>query len=216
MSSQSTTYYRIFKKYLVWVAIWKLFAVAPMLLPFDNSKPGSYIMEEIWKDVKDYEGYYRISNCGNVKSIKFTNRYGTFSRNFLLNLNITAYGYHAVMLCKNRNNKFIGVHRLVAIAFIPNPENKPCVNHRDFNRTNNNIENLEWVTHRENIVYSISHGRRDHLKLENSTNCKLSLNDVIHIRSLSGKLTKRKIAKMYNVCDSNIWRIIHNKTWKIN
>lgn len=69
-----------------------------------------------------------------------------------------SHGYRAVELCINNNRYTVGVHRLVALAFIPNPENKPEVNHKDRNRSNNNVDNLEWVTQSENVAHAYRNG----------------------------------------------------------
>lgn len=103
-------------------------------------------MQEIWKEVKDYEGLYSVSNTGKVYSHK---------RNKLLSATTTGWshgGYCVVCLSKNGKQKMKYAHRLVAEAFIPNPENKPEVNHIDHDNHNNLVTNLEWVTHDENIM----------------------------------------------------------------
>lgn len=102
--------------------------------------------EEIWKDVKGYEGRYQVSNHGRVKS---------FLRGGLILSLQTKNGYSNVNLFdNNRKMTTKTVHRLVAIAFIPNPDNKPQVNHIDYNRKNNYISNLEWNTVQENSLHS--------------------------------------------------------------
>ena len=106
-------------------------------------------MEE-WRDIPGYESFYQVSNLGNVRSIRF---------NKVRNMKSwDSHGYRAVELCINNNRYTVRVHQLVALAFIPNPENKPEVNHKDRNRSNNNVENLEWVTQSENIAHAYRNG----------------------------------------------------------
>lgn len=97
-------------------------------------------MVEIWKDIKGYEDNYIISNCGNIKSKK-TNKNVYFSN---------SKNYKRVLLSKNGKAKGYSVHRLVAQNFIPNPNNYPCVNHLDCDKTNNRVDNLQWCTYKQN------------------------------------------------------------------
>lgn len=109
-------------------------------------------MEE-WKDIKDYEGIYQVSNLGRVKSLKY-------GKEKILKLKTRGYGYKAVILCKDNVKKPYYVHRLVAIAFIPNPDNLPCVNHIDEDKNNNHIENLEWCNRKYNTNYGTRNKRQ--------------------------------------------------------
>lgn len=102
-------------------------------------------MEEIWKDKKDYEGHYQISNLSRIKSIKF-------GKEIILKQHIRG-GYLCVNLSKNGIIKSYYVHRLVAEAFIPNPYNLPEVNHKDECKTNNVVTNLEWCDAKYNRNY---------------------------------------------------------------
>ncbi|PTI10711.1 hypothetical protein BU096_00640 [Staphylococcus xylosus] len=106
-------------------------------------------MEEVWKDVKGYEGLYQISNLARVKSFKR-------SKPRILKPFINKDGYLNVELSNSISNKTMSIHRLVATAFIPNPNNKEQVNHIDEVKTNNDLSNLEWVTQKENM----NHGTR--------------------------------------------------------
>lgn len=116
-------------------------------------------MKEIWKDIAGYEGLYRISNKGNVLSL---NAYGHgLIRPLKSRKNV--FGYLTVVLRKNKKAKYTGVHILVAKAFIPNPDNKPQVNHLDGNKENNSVDNLEWATCKENINHAINTGLRGRL-----------------------------------------------------
>lgn len=119
---------------------------------------------EIWKDIIGYEGLYQISNLGNVLSLEkhIDNKKGAIQYRppKILKQYKNKFGYMRVYLTKNSIKKMYAVHRLVAIAFIDNPENKPCVNHIDNNRENNHLDNLEWCTYKENSQWAESQGRR--------------------------------------------------------
>lgn len=106
-------------------------------------------MDEVWKDIKGYEGLYQVSNLGRVKRLK-----GKYMKSDKLLKQVTLdSGYIAVGLCKHNKAKNFRVHRLVAEAFIPNPEEKPQVNHINEDKTNNMVSNLEWMTAKENNNY---------------------------------------------------------------
>ena len=105
-------------------------------------------MKEIWKDIKGYEGIYQISNLGQVKSLH--NKLG--QKELIMKQNLKRNGYYQIRLKNNGKQKDYIVHRLVAQAFIDNPMKLPCINHIDENKTNNNVENLEWCTVEYNIA----------------------------------------------------------------
>lgn len=100
---------------------------------------------ETWIKIKDFENY-EISNKGQVRNTK-TNKMKALHDN--------GKGYLYVDLWKNNKEYRKSVHRLVAQAFIPNPDNLPCVNHKDYNRQNNDVSNLEWISYRDNNLYSL-------------------------------------------------------------
>lgn len=110
-------------------------------------------MEEVWKPIKDYEGLYEVSNLGNVRRILFINNIVTKNKIKLVKQQIDKHGYCRVHLSKKNNRKNKQVHRLVAQAFIPNPNNYKEVNHRDENPKNNCVDNLEWCNHLYNMNY---------------------------------------------------------------
>lgn len=108
---------------------------------------------EIWKDISGYENFYQISNLGRVKSLsrKMFNGKGYFiSNEKIISQKKLTTGYYSCSLNKNNKTNFFSIHRLLAKEFIDNPLNKKCVNHIDSVRTNNKLENLEWVSYREN------------------------------------------------------------------
>lgn len=113
--------------------------------------------EEIWRPIKDYDGLYEVSNLGRVRSVE---RIETLSdgrkhlhKGKILKPAKGTGGYLICKLYKNSKHKTITVHRLVAKAFIPNPDNLPQVNHRDENKRNNCVSNLEWCSCKYNINY---------------------------------------------------------------
>ena len=117
--------------------------------------------DEIWKNIPKYEGLYQASPRGNIKSLY---------RNKILRYEISKNGYCQVMLCKNKRQKLLYVHRLVAMTYLNNFNEKLQVNHKDGNKQNNNINNLEMVTCKENIQHSfknklqvIKSGKENHL-----------------------------------------------------
>ena len=157
---------------------------------------------EIWKEVVGYEEYYRVSNLGNVYSL-ISNKQLSPAKN--------ASGYMQLTL---KGGKSVRVHRLVAEAFIPNPNNYPEVNHIDCNKINNKLENLEWVTPSMNIQHNVKMENRPNQKGSTNWNSKLTEEDVIEIRKLKGKMRGKDIAKKYNVAYSIICRIWQRVIWK--
>ena len=113
-------------------------------------------MKEIWKDIKGYEGLYQVSNLGKIKSLSrkiFNGKNYYISKEKILKPAKDKDGYVQVLLYKNNRHKTYKVHRLVAMAFIPNPNNLPQINHKDENKQNNRAENLEWCTNKYNCNY---------------------------------------------------------------
>lgn len=142
---------------------------------------------EIYKDIIGFEGYYKISNLGNVYGVK---------RNRVMKNTPHKDGYLQIKLTKESKRKSFLLHRLIAIHFIENPKNKLEVNHIDSNRLNNSINNLEWVSRIENQKHSSLIG----LKLK-----KLSYDDVLFIRK--SNLKQKDLAFNFNVSKPTICRI---------
>lgn len=170
---------------------------------------------EIWKDIEDYEGLYQISNLGRVKSlerkIKRRNDRIQTVKERILKLNLDKEGYHTVKLHKEGKGKNFKVHRLVALAFISNPDNKLEVNHIDGIKTDNKVTNLEWNTRNENMQHAVDNGLHDQ-KGSKSNTAKLTEEQVLEI--MDSNSTCRVLAKIYNVNSSTINRIKNRKIWK--
>lgn len=125
-------------------------------------------MEEIWKDIPGYDGYYQVSNLGRIKSLprcKPTDK--RKSHNNIRKPKLAANGYFKINLSKDSKVKWYGLHRLVAMAFIPNPKNFPVVNHKDENPQNNCVDNLEWCTVQYNCNYGTARERQKKTRAAN-------------------------------------------------
>lgn len=150
---------------------------------------------EKWVDVVGYEGDYEVSDLGNVRNKKTKK---------VLKQRMDMYGYLKVTLSKNNKPKTFLVHRLVATAFIPNPLDKPQVNHKDTDKTNNCVSNLEWSTHKENISHAVNNGLGKYKFL--------SQTDIDEIRLLyKHKINPRKIAESFGVSFTTVMNVIRRE-----
>jgi len=194
-------------------------------------------MNEIWKDIKEYEGLYQVSSLGKIRRIRFINNIVNKPQVRILSTRkIDNLGYPTVCLCKNNHTKYKRVHRIVAETFILNPLNLPCVNHKDGNKTNNNVDNLEWCTHSYNTKHALKNGlinaekrhkaSQKNIKKaqkksrvlnigETNPSAVLKENDILEIRNIysNKKMSSKQLAKKYNVHITTIQRIISKKTW---
>lgn len=160
---------------------------------------------ENWKDIEGYEGIYQISNYGRVKSLK-----PRYKNKSILKARTNIYGYSMVYLSYNKRKEY-RVHRLVAQAFIDNPENKPQVNHKDGNKKNNNVENLEWCTSSENNLHACKTGLMSGFKHHNS---KFTKEEILWIRNNYKEVGCNNIARKFKVTPSTIGNIANKKTYK--
>ena len=171
----------------------------------------------VWKDIKDYEGLYQINELGEIKRLPYIQshpyRIG-YNMNFkggILKQSFDRDGYKLITIWKNNKSKTYRVHRLVTQAFIPNPNNKPEVNHINGIKDDNRVENLEWSTSKENINHSIqvlNKVRNGNL----NSNSKLTEKDIICIRK--DNRIHKTIAIEYGVARTTITGIKNNRTWK--
>lgn len=186
------------------------------------------ITNEIFRDVVGYEGVYQVSNFGRVKSLQRRARTRRGDRavkeRFLSSTHLDAYGYPIVSLYKDTIPRTFKIHRLVALAFIPVKENKPIINHKDCNKKNNKVGNLEWCNDHENKVHAWSNGlmerAREKAKLtdnrgEKCGSAKLCAGNVIEIRRryFYKEFTQNSLGKIFKVNRTTIGKIVRRERW---
>jgi len=157
---------------------------------------------EIWKPVKDYDGFYEVSNLGRVRSISGKIR--------ILNGNLSSMCYIKVHFSKLKVKKFHLLHRLIAIAFIENPENKPCINHVNGVKTDNRVENLEWCTMKENIIHAYKTGLINK-KGEKSGRATITNEDAIAVYNSKEKTAV--LSKRYGLQPQQVNKIRSGHSW---
>lgn len=168
-------------------------------------------MEEI-KKLEGFNDYYYISSYGYI----ITKNWRNSKREAIIKTCLDACGYKRTALMHNGKLKTIKIHRLVAISFIQNPENKPQVNHIDGNKQNNNINNLEWVNNSENQIHAYKIGLNKAKRGEENSKAILTEKQVKEIRSKFKKrvYTREMLGIEYGVKASTIKDIILRKSWK--
>lgn len=165
------------------------------------------------KDIPDFEGRYAITRNGRVWSYpkKGGTRKGKWIRAF-----IQHRGYYNYYLQKaNGKRRIILAHRLVATTYIPNLLGRKEVNHKDGEKLNNRVKNLEWCTHQENMRHAYKNGLVTLQHGEDHKLAKLTQSKANKIRSqyINGDITQRQLAKIYDVNQKLIWLILHKKIW---
>ena len=182
-------------------------------------------MQEIWKDIKDYEGLYQVSSSGQVKRVEryYTQLNGLTGKSntkLLPEMIMKPFededGYLRISLIKDNSRKKHFVHRLVAINFIPNPENKPEVNHKEGNKKDNRVVMIEWNTTSENQRHAIANKLYETAKGETAGQAKLKEVQVREIHKLwkSGEVTQEYLSSMFGVASSAISRIVNGVRWR--
>lgn len=157
------------------------------------------VESEVWKPVVGYEGLYEVSNIGRVRSINFHKS----GKAKVMRPSFNTWGYLIVDLRKNNKRHSYTVHRLVALAFIPNPDNLPEINHKNEIKYDNTVENLEWCTRKYNINYGTGNERRGRRK----SIVQLDNNGNVVRKWESGFAASR----YYQICRANIYNCLHGK-----
>lgn len=166
-------------------------------------------VSEKWADIKGYEGLYQVSSLGNVCSIGRNTTHGTTLKP---NKNRS---YLAVSMCRNGKQRTLAVHKLVANAFLDFPNGKTQINHKDGNKFNNVVSNLEWATPAENKAHSLRMGLSKAPKGEKHWKAKLSDKDIVDIREKRKTKTLKELSQEYSVAISTIGDITTNRRRKI-
>lgn len=169
-----------------------------------NTKLPAYPRAHKWYAIIGFDGTHEINRRGLVRNIKT----GTISKGTVCKQT----GYVIVALCKNAIPKTFSIHRLLAIRFIPNPLNKPCVNHKNGIKTDNRLANLEWSTFSENILHAVRMGLIPPGTLQKNGS-KLTFDQVRKIRNELKDKNFTEIAQKYNVCRTTIANIKNKVTF---
>lgn len=166
--------------------------------------------KEIWKNIDGIDGVYQISNFGRVKSLS---RVKVENRRELILKNGNNGKYLYVHFYKNKKQTNFSIHRLVAMAFVPNPKKLKEVNHKDGNKLNNNFENLEWCDRKDNEKHASLNGLKSHG--EKHYDSKLKEVDILFIiKSYNNGIPQIKLSKKYGVTQQAISKIVNKLSWK--
>ena len=177
--------------------------------------------EEVWKDIEGYEGLYQVSNMGRVRSLDRykpqKNRYGDVTNHFykgqILTPKIDRYGYKTIKLSiKKHKAPTKTIHRLVASAFIQNPENKYTVNHKDGNKLNNRVNNLEWMTNAENIHHGYETGLIKKTQLNNKKSKRVAQYD-LNWNLIRVFPSTKEVERSLGLCSSCISKVAKYNTF---
>lgn len=173
-------------------------------------------MVEEWRDIEGFDGFYQVSNTGKVRSC--CSSHGTRGKWKLRALSANHDGYLKVRLIKGSIDKTARVHSLVARAFIPNPCNFNTVNHKDGDKTNNNVDNLEWADRSQQMIHAYKLGLKKPIRGSKNVQAKLSDDDVIYIRSHYKPKTRGcstvALGKQFGVSNRVIGLVVRGLSYK--
>lgn len=166
-------------------------------------------MLEVWKSLPGYEDLYEVSNFGRIKSL----RYNHTKEAKILSTYVNQNGYMCVKICRQGIKQCL-VHRLVAMLFVPNTDNKPHINHKDGNKANNTSDNLEWCTRSENQLHACRVLGKGILEMNGAS--KLTHVKAKEMRELfqREKLSYRRLGALFGVSDTLARSVILNKSWR--
>ncbi len=180
---------------------------------------------EVWKDIPNFEGYYQASTMGRIRSLDREiekrdgrggiDRYVRLGKIFNLKYKKNRR-YTSVRLSKDGKTNSYAVHRIIAITFINNSENKPQANHINGIKSDNRVENLSWMTNSENVNHAIETGLNNSVRGESHGSCKFKNEDITNMRNMykTGNYTYKQIGLLFNATVARVSEIIRRKTWK--
>lgn len=174
---------------------------------------------EYWRDIPGYEGFYRASDWGRLKSIGrwviYSNGRRRLRKGKILQSVLNSSNYLDVCLYKNKKRKVFRVHQLILLAFVgPRPEGKECRHFPDRDRTNNKLENIQWSTHAENIKDKDIRGT--HHKGENNSSAILTEEKVLYIRNayFNHQKTREQLTEQFSISWMAVFQVVNGSTWK--
>ena len=179
------------------------------------------MITDVWEDVLEFESFYQISNFGRLRSKSriVANGQDNKSERLVIGRIIKTQnngkGYLQYYVSIHRKRIMRYAHRLVAYYFLPNPNHYTEINHKDGNKSNNNVSNLEWCSKSQNMVHAINTGLKVSQKGEEVARAKLNNESVLQIRKLaSEKMLHKDIAKKFNISIGYIWHLVNKTKWK--